>query len=136
VWACASDTPEPPSEDIRHAFFREEQYVQQHGSGAQPWGAYPPCIAAISRREAHLQVGIVSTLESHWVVLDAELSEIRKDFGALRTVRARKTHSLDASGRQELPPETAHAPCATPCGGRQRRARTVMVAESRRFWCH
>ena len=67
------------------------------------------CIAAISRREAHLQVGIVSTLESHWVVLDAELSEIRKDFGALRTVRARKTHSLDASGRQELPPETAHA---------------------------
>tara|TARA_B100000795_G_scaffold213730_1_gene167393 strand:+ start:2346 stop:2750 length:405 start_codon:yes stop_codon:yes gene_type:complete len=31
-------------------------------------------------------VGIVSTLESHWVVLDAELSEIRKDFGALRTL--------------------------------------------------
>ena len=53
-------------------------------------------------------MGIVSTLESHWVVLDAELSEIRKDFGALRTVRARKPHSLDASGRQELPPETAH----------------------------
>ena len=93
-------------------------------------------VSAISRREAHLQVGIVSTLESHWVVLDAELSEIRKDFGALRTVRARKAHSLDASGRQELPPETAHAPCATPCGGRQRRARTVMVAESRRPWCH
>ena len=33
------------------------------------------------------QVGIVSTLESHWVVLDAELSEIRKDYAALRTVR-------------------------------------------------
>ena len=24
--------------------------------------------------------GVISTLESHWVVLDAELSEIRKDF--------------------------------------------------------
>eukprot|EP00908_Phaeocystis_cordata_P023875 Transcript_633.p1 GENE.Transcript_633~~Transcript_633.p1 ORF type:complete len:134 (+),score=51.69 Transcript_633:80-481(+) len=31
-------------------------------------------------------VGIVSTLESHWVVLDAELSEIRKDYAALRTL--------------------------------------------------
>lgn len=30
--------------------------------------------------------GIVSTLESHWVVLDAELSEIRKDFGTLRAL--------------------------------------------------
>ena len=26
---------------------------------------------------------IVSTLESHWVVLDAELSEIRKDYATL-----------------------------------------------------
>ena len=32
------------------------------------------------------QVGIVSTLESHWVVLDAELSEIRKDFATLRSL--------------------------------------------------
>ena len=30
--------------------------------------------------------GVVSTLESHWVVLDAELSEIRKDFASLRTL--------------------------------------------------
>ena len=30
--------------------------------------------------------GVVSTLESHWVVLDAELSEIRKDFGTLRAL--------------------------------------------------
>lgn len=29
---------------------------------------------------------MVSTLESHWVVLDAELSEIRKDFGTLRAL--------------------------------------------------
>ena len=28
--------------------------------------------------------GVISTLESHWVVLDAELSEIRKDFATLR----------------------------------------------------
>ena len=28
--------------------------------------------------------GVISTLESHWVVLDAELSEIRKDFTTLR----------------------------------------------------
>ena len=35
----------------------------------------------------HAQVGIISTLEPHWVVLDAELSEIRKDYAALRTVR-------------------------------------------------
>ena len=30
--------------------------------------------------------GVVSTLESHWVVLDAELSEIRKDFVTLRAL--------------------------------------------------
>ena len=30
--------------------------------------------------------GVVSTLESHWVVLDAELSEIRKDFAVLRAL--------------------------------------------------
>ena len=30
--------------------------------------------------------GVVSTLESHWVVLDAELSEIRKDFATLRAL--------------------------------------------------
>jgi len=30
--------------------------------------------------------GVVSTLESHWVVLDAELSEIRKDFATLRSL--------------------------------------------------
>lgn len=30
--------------------------------------------------------GIVSTLESHWVVLDAELSEIRKDYATLRAL--------------------------------------------------
>ena len=30
--------------------------------------------------------GVVSTLESHWVVLDAELSEIKKDFGTLRAL--------------------------------------------------
>jgi len=67
-----------------------EQYVRQHGSGAQhrEGGAQhrmPP-----HEQRTHLQVGIVSTLESHWVVLDAELSEIRKDFAALRMVRAKK----------------------------------------------
>ena len=30
--------------------------------------------------------GVISTLESHWVVLDAELSEIRKDFATLRAL--------------------------------------------------
>jgi hypothetical protein len=30
--------------------------------------------------------GVVSTLESHWVVLDAELSEIRKDFATLKAL--------------------------------------------------
>ena len=30
--------------------------------------------------------GVVSTLESHWVVLDAELSEIKKDFATLRAL--------------------------------------------------
>ena len=30
--------------------------------------------------------GVVSTLESHWVVLDAELSEIKKDFNTLRAL--------------------------------------------------
>ena len=30
--------------------------------------------------------GVVSTLESHWVVLDAELSEIRKDFAVLKAL--------------------------------------------------
>ena len=30
--------------------------------------------------------GVVSTLESHWAVLDAELSEIKKDFMTLRTI--------------------------------------------------
>lgn len=30
--------------------------------------------------------GVVSTLESHWVVLDAELSEVRKDFATLRAL--------------------------------------------------
>ena len=74
-------------------------------------------MTAISRRDVHLQVGIVSTLESHWVVLDAELSEVRKDFGALRTVRANNpTHSLDAIHTCSPAP---------PCGRRQRRARTV-----------
>ena len=89
----------------------EEQYVQQYGSGAQHWGACQSRMTAISRRDVHLQVGIVSTLESHWVVLDAELSEVRKDFGELRTVRANNpTHSCSP---------------APPCGGSQRRASTV-----------
>lgn len=30
--------------------------------------------------------GVISTLESHWVVLDAELSEIRKDFAILKAL--------------------------------------------------
>ena len=30
--------------------------------------------------------GVISTLESHWVVLDAELSEIRKDFNSLKAL--------------------------------------------------
>ena len=30
--------------------------------------------------------GVVSTLESHWVVLDAELSEIKKDCATLRAL--------------------------------------------------
>jgi len=30
--------------------------------------------------------GVVSTLESHWVVLDAELAEIRKDFNTLKSL--------------------------------------------------
>ena len=30
--------------------------------------------------------GVISTLESHWVVLDAELSEIRKDFATLKAL--------------------------------------------------
>ena len=30
--------------------------------------------------------GVVSTLESHWVVLDAEQSEIREDFASLRSL--------------------------------------------------
>ena len=30
--------------------------------------------------------GVISTLESHWVVLDAEISEIRKDFATLRAL--------------------------------------------------
>ncbi|KAL1514578.1 hypothetical protein AB1Y20_003672 [Prymnesium parvum] len=30
--------------------------------------------------------GVISTLESHWVVLDAELAEIKKDFGTLRAL--------------------------------------------------
>ena len=29
---------------------------------------------------------VVSTLESHWVVLEAELAEIRKDFATLRAL--------------------------------------------------
>ena len=29
---------------------------------------------------------VVNTLESHWVVLEAELSEIRKDTSSLRTL--------------------------------------------------
>ena len=29
---------------------------------------------------------MISTLESHWVVLDAELSEIKKDFATLRAL--------------------------------------------------
>ena len=107
--AAASDTrSHAGARTSRHAF-GEEQYVQQHGSGAQPWGAYPPCIAAISRRDAHLQVGIVSTLESHWVVLDAELSEIRKDFGALRTVRASRSVTPGSAASRARPA------CSTKC---------------------
>lgn len=30
--------------------------------------------------------GVVGTLESHWVVLEAELSEIKKDFLTLRSL--------------------------------------------------
>lgn len=30
--------------------------------------------------------GVLSTLESHWVVLEAELNEIRKDYAAMRTL--------------------------------------------------
>jgi hypothetical protein len=30
--------------------------------------------------------GVVATLESHWVVLDAELSEIKKDYLTLRNL--------------------------------------------------
>ena len=37
VWRARPTRPSHPSQDILHAFFREEQYVQQHGSGAQPW---------------------------------------------------------------------------------------------------
>ena len=40
----------------------------------------------MSRARAVDLTGVISTLESHWVVLDAELSEIKKDFATLRAL--------------------------------------------------
>lgn len=76
-----------------HGSLEVARDLRQHGSGATfPAASLLPVprVAAKGslRRSSLLQVGVISTLESHWVVLDAELSEIRKDYAALRTVRA------------------------------------------------
>ena len=60
------------------------------------------CASPVPTLGCALQVGIVSTLESHWVVLDAELSEIRKDYAALRTVCPSLRPSAVPSGAQRL----------------------------------
>ena len=51
--------------------------------------------------------GVVSTLESHWVVLDAELSEIRKDFAVLRALTRKHGWQVDChaiSAREHMTP--------------------------------
>ena len=68
--------------------------------------------------------GVVSTLESHWVVLDAELSEIRKDFGTLRALTrkhgdfwSRPMAQLKKlrTQKENLLKECAALPAAQPC---------------------